>query len=95
MKTMTCKDMGGSCDAKMTAGSSEEMIKMGMDHAHASHPELVETMKGMSAEETATWNADMTQKFEDADMDTESEDMVVEDTEEEGEEESSESESAE
>lgn len=91
---MTCKDMGGSCDAKMTAGSADEMIKMGMDHAHASHPELVETMKGMSADETAAWNADMTEKFENADMDTDSDDAVVEETEEE-EEETVESESSE
>jgi len=90
---MDCKDMGGSCDAKMTAGSAEEMIKMGVDHAHASHPELVETMKGMSTEETAAWNTEMTRKFEDAEMNTDLDETVSE--EEEEEEETPESESAE
>ena len=33
-KTMTCKDMGGVCDAAMTASTPEEMMKMGGDHVN-------------------------------------------------------------
>ena len=34
MKKMTCKDMGGSCDAVMTAETAGEMMKKGGDHVN-------------------------------------------------------------
>ncbi len=34
MKKMTCKDMGGSCDAEMTAETAGEMMKKGGDHVN-------------------------------------------------------------
>ncbi len=34
MKKMTCKDMGGVCDAEMTAETAGEMMKMGGDHVN-------------------------------------------------------------
>ncbi len=34
MKKMMCKDMGGSCDAAMTAETAGEMMKKGGDHVN-------------------------------------------------------------
>ncbi len=31
---MTCRDMGGPCDAEMTAETAGEMMKMGGDHVN-------------------------------------------------------------
>lgn len=56
MRTMTCKQMGGVCDYKMTANTSKEMMDAGMEHIEESHPELAKKMKNMSAEENRKWN---------------------------------------
>jgi hypothetical protein len=34
MKKMTCKDLGGTCDAEFTAETPEEMMKKGGDHVN-------------------------------------------------------------
>ncbi len=39
MKTMTCRDMEGPCDAKMTADTPEEMMQKGGDHIMATKDE--------------------------------------------------------
>ncbi len=31
---MTCKDLGGSCDAEFTAETTQEMMKKGGDHVN-------------------------------------------------------------
>lgn len=64
MKKMTCKDMGGSCNFKMTANTTEEMIAQGMAHVKMSHPEIVEQMSKMTPEENEKWNNDFKTKWE-------------------------------
>ena len=45
MKTMTCAQMGGMCDAAMTAATPEEMMGEGMKHLESAHPEMAATVK--------------------------------------------------
>ena len=66
MKKMTCRDMGGSCDAEMMANTKEEMKENGMAHAREAHPNLAAKMGNMTEEEKSTWNADFEQKWETA-----------------------------
>ncbi len=49
---MTCKDMGGVCDAEMHAATPEEMMKKGGDHVNemaAADPAHAEVKKQMDA----------------------------------------------
>jgi predicted small metal-binding protein len=64
MKTMTCDQLGGPCDASMTAGSEHEMMTMGMQHVEEAHPEMAEKIKAMSKEETDAWATDFHSKWE-------------------------------
>jgi predicted small metal-binding protein len=60
MKTMTCKDMGGPCDFKMTADTPEEIIKKGEEHVKAatdkSHIKITKQMGAMTPKENKEWN---------------------------------------
>ena len=47
MKTMTCAQMGGTCDTAMTAATSDEMMSMGMAHLESAHPEMAADIKAM------------------------------------------------
>ncbi len=47
MKTMTCAQMGGPCEAEITASSSDEMMSKGMEHLESTHPEMAADVKAM------------------------------------------------
>jgi predicted small metal-binding protein len=51
MKTMTCAQMGGMCDEKITAATEDEMMKKGMVHLEAAHPEMAANIKAMPADD--------------------------------------------
>ena len=57
MKTMTCKEMGGWCDAPISAGSWDELMTNGMEHMNAAHPEEAAKIMAMSKEEMDAWVA--------------------------------------
>ena len=57
MKTITCAQMGGPCDAQMTAGSEKEMMDMGWKHVEEVHPEILAGIKAMPKEDMDAWNA--------------------------------------
>lgn len=70
MKKMTCKAMGGSCDAEITGETAEELMTNGKNHVHeqaeggdAGHQEIVDKMKSMSEEEYGKWREDFTANF--------------------------------
>ena len=64
MKTMTCAQMGGTCDASMTAATEAEMVQMGMAHITAAHPDMAEKVAAMTQEEKDAWAADFHAKWE-------------------------------
>ena len=65
---MTCRDFGGPCDHKMTAETSEEMLKMGQEHLENTldepHVKALMEMKEMSPKERKKWNYEFTKKWE-------------------------------
>ena len=44
---MSCKMMGGPCDAKMSADSPDEMMRVGMEHLESVHPDMAADVKSM------------------------------------------------
>jgi len=58
MKTMTCRQMGGTCDAKLEASTSAEMAKKMTAHVMAEHPDVAAKMKNMSSEEHEKWESE-------------------------------------
>lgn len=64
MKKMTCKDMGGSCDAVITGNSVKEMTNNGMTHIAKAHPELSEQMKSMPKAAKEEWSAAFQEKWD-------------------------------
>jgi predicted small metal-binding protein len=48
--------MGGPCNASITAATSDEMMKKGMDHVRATHPEMVAGIEKMTDAEGDEWN---------------------------------------
>ena len=68
MKTMTCKDMGGPCDAKITAGTAQEMMKKGGEHVMAmkdpAHMKVAEQMNNGTPESNKQWEEMFMKKWE-------------------------------
>ena len=48
MKTLTCAQLGGMCDTKLSAPSKEEMLAKGMEHLKVAHPEMYQTVTTMA-----------------------------------------------
>ena len=42
---MTCAQLGGECDAKITGNTPDELIANAMKHLEQAHPEMAATVK--------------------------------------------------
>jgi predicted small metal-binding protein len=63
---MTCRQMGGTCDAEITADTSSEMAKKMTAHVMEKHPDVAERMKKMTEPEHKQWEDDFHKKWEKA-----------------------------
>lgn len=45
MKTLTCAQMSGPCDAPIMGATEEEMMANGMKHLEEAHPEMAADVK--------------------------------------------------
>ena len=45
MKTLTCAQMGGPCDAKITGATTDEMLANAMKHLETAHPDRAVQVK--------------------------------------------------
>lgn len=65
---MTCREMGGRCDAEIQAETAEEMMEKGKQHVHEAgdeaHQELINEMKNSSQEDMAAWEKNFREKYE-------------------------------
>jgi predicted small metal-binding protein len=50
MKTMTCRDLGGACDQKLSANSWDEMVQKMSKHVMEKHPDVAKEMEKMHNE---------------------------------------------
>ena len=51
MKTMTCRELGGSCDQKLSAETWDEMVKTMTRHVLDRHPDVAKKMEKMHNED--------------------------------------------
>jgi predicted small metal-binding protein len=63
MKIITCTDMGGTCTAKISADSAEQMIAKVREHIRTSHAETAKRMNSMSIDEERRWIEDIHRKW--------------------------------
>lgn len=55
---MTCSQMGGPCDTKVTGSTPEEMMMNGMKHMEENHPDMAAEVKAMAKDDPimVAWN---------------------------------------
>jgi len=66
MKTMTCRELGGTCDQRLSAESWEEMVKTMTRHVMEKHPDVAKQMEQMHNEDPKKWGREMKPKWEKA-----------------------------
>jgi predicted small metal-binding protein len=66
MKTMSCKDLGGPCDAKLSANTWNEMVKKMTQHVIAHHPETAKEMEKMHDKDPKKWGETYKPKWDNA-----------------------------
>jgi predicted small metal-binding protein len=66
MKTMTCSQMGGPCDAKIIGDTPEEMLVNAMKHLEEAHPDMAAQVKAMPKDDPTmiSWNEKFMKDFE-------------------------------
>jgi predicted small metal-binding protein len=64
MKTMTCKQLGGKCDQKLSAHSWEEMVKVMTAHVMAKHPDVAREMEAMHRQDPKKWGNETKPKWD-------------------------------
>ena len=57
MKTMTCRELGGKCDQKLSAGSWDEMVQLMTKHVMGTHPDVAKEMEKMHNKRGPPWGA--------------------------------------
>ncbi|HEY2560282.1 MAG TPA: hypothetical protein VGI48_11280 [Caldimonas sp.] len=64
MKTMTCRELGGPCDQKLSASTWEEMVKVMTRHVMDKHPDTAKAMEKMHNEDPKQWGREMKPKWD-------------------------------
>jgi hypothetical protein len=59
MKTMTCRELGGICDQKLTAVSWNDMVRAMTRHVMEKHPAVAKEMGKMHSEDPPKWGKGM------------------------------------
>ncbi len=64
MKTMTCKQLGGSCDQQLSAGSWDDVVAKMTSHVMENHPDVAKQMEAMHNEDPEKWGREMKPKWD-------------------------------
>ena len=64
MKTLTCRQLGGTCDQKLSASSWDEMVKAMTKHVMESHPDVAMQMEKLHNADPRKWSREMRPKWE-------------------------------
>lgn len=64
MKTMTCRELGGVCDQKLSAETWDDMVKKMTAHVIGKHPDVAEGMKKMHEQDPEKWGKEMKPKWD-------------------------------
>jgi predicted small metal-binding protein len=55
MKTLTCKELGGKCDQKISADTWNELVKNMSKHVMDKYPDVAKDMEKMHNEDPQKW----------------------------------------
>jgi len=64
MKTLTCKELGGTCDQKLTAKTWDDMVQNMTKHVMDRHPDVAKKMAKMHEEDPKRWGKEMKPKWD-------------------------------
>jgi predicted small metal-binding protein len=64
MKTMTCRQLGGTCDKELSAETWDEMVQTMTKHVMDSHPDVARKMAKMHEEDPTRWGKEMKPKWD-------------------------------
>jgi predicted small metal-binding protein len=64
MKTMTCRQLGGTCDQKLSADTWEEMVQAMTKHVMETHPHVAQEMEKMHHDDPKKWGKEMKPKWD-------------------------------
>ena len=64
MKTMMCKELGGACDARLSARSWDEIVKTMTEHVMSNHPDVAQQMEKMHNEDPTRWSQETKPKWD-------------------------------
>jgi predicted small metal-binding protein len=64
MKTLTCRQLGGTCDQKLSANSWDEMVKTMTKHVMEKHPDVAKKMEKMHNEDPKQWAKETRPKWD-------------------------------
>jgi len=64
VKAMTCRQLGGNCDQRLTAESWDAMVKVMTKHVMEKHPDLAKQMEKMHTKDPKKWGEEMKPKWE-------------------------------
>ena len=64
MKVMTCRELGGACDQKLSASSWDEMVRAMTKHVMEKHPDTAKSMEKMHKEDPKKWGREMKPKWD-------------------------------
>lgn len=70
MKTMTCRQLRGKCDQRLSAESWEEMVTVMTKHVMHKHPDVAKDMEAMHKKDTKQWGRQMKPKWDQTAEDT-------------------------
>ena len=64
MKTLTCKELGGKCDQKLSASTWDEMVRAMTKHVMEKHPDVAKQMEKMHNEDPKKWGKETKPKWD-------------------------------
>lgn len=64
MKTMTCMELGGKCNQKLSAESWDQMVRAMTRHVMEKHPDVAKEMEKMHNQDPKKWASQMKPKWD-------------------------------
>jgi len=59
MTAMTCRELGGECDQRLSASSWDEMVTVMTKHVMDKHPDVAKQMEKIHKEDPKKWEREM------------------------------------
>ncbi len=64
MKTLTCRNLGGTCDQEISGATWDEMVQAMTKHVMEKHPDVAKEMEKMHNADPKRWGREMKPKFD-------------------------------